>query len=354
MLEMVREAERELLHYPEWSIGYRVKRRAKILMGKKAAPLDRFNWPNGMLAKGLMDYYIRHKNSEEAGEILDCLKRYYDGWIQKGHKMYCLDDALSGMALIDLHQTVKEEKYRRAIDEIVQYLYHHEKDAAGSLYYRPAQRNQYIFADGIGMVCPFLCKYGSTYNEKQAINLAASQIQNFLAFAMDGRTGLPYHGYQYESGIKYGVIGWGRAVGWLMTGMAESLTCMKSSDADYETIKQSYRRLVDKVEAYQLESGFYSWQLSAKEGPVDTSATAMILYAIALSLRAGILISIHRSRMLRGREALRNSVKNGKIDHCLAECRGFSEYPQIYGAYPWSLGPALSLFVLTEENEEKI
>ena len=117
-------------------------------------------------------------------------------------------------------------------------------------------------------------------------------------------------------------------------------------------IKQAYRRLVDKVEAYQLEGGLYSWQLGAKDGPVDTSATGMILYAIARSLETKVLIGIHKSRMVRGREALWNSVKDGKIYGCLAECQGFSMYPQVYGAYPWSLGPALSLFVMTEEKKE--
>ena len=55
--------------------------------------------------------------------------------------------------------------------------------------------------------------------------------------------------------------------------------------------------------------------------------------------------------MMRGREALWNCVKEGKIYGCLAECHGFSMYPQVYGAYPWSLGPALSLFVMTKEQE---
>ncbi|MCM1134060.1 MAG: glycoside hydrolase family 88 protein [Clostridium sp.] len=351
MLEMVREAERELLTYPEWSAGYKIKRRIRALMGQSVAPSDKFNWPNGLLAKGLADYYAGHKNSDEAEEILNCLKKYCDNWIQKGCKMYYLDDAFSGIALIELHQYVKDEKYRQAAEKIAQYLYQHERDGAGSFYYRPAQPSQYVFADGIGLICPFLCKYGKTYGDKQAVSLAVSQIQNFFEFAMDGRTGLPYHGYQYESRIKYGIIGWGRAVGWLMIGMAESLACMEPADAGYEEVKQAYRRLVDKVEAYQLESGFYNWQLGAKEGPIDTSATAMILYAIALSLNTGVLIRIHKSRMMRGREALWNSVKDGKIGNCLAECQGFSQYPQIYGAYPWSLGPSLSLFALTEEEQ---
>ncbi|MBD5393023.1 MAG: hypothetical protein HDR71_01885 [Lachnospiraceae bacterium] len=350
MKEMLKQAEYELLHYPKRTIGRRIKRTVRIMTGVKTEPVDKVNWPNGLLANGLTDYYMQHKNSEEAREILDCLKRYYDRWINKGCKLYYLDDAVSGMALIDLHQITGDEKYKQAADKIAQYLFNHETDKAGSFVYRPKQKNGYVFADGIGMVCPFLCKYGSTYEDSNAINLAITQMQNFIEFGMDAKTGLPYHGYEYESGVKYGIIGWGRAAGWLMMGMAESLEYMEEARPSYDMIKQAYRRLVDKVEAYQLEGGLYSWQLVAKDGPIDTSATAMILYAIAKSLNSKVLIGIHKSRMLRGREALWNSVKDGKIYGCLAECQGFSMYPQIYGAYPWSLGPALSLFAITEEK----
>lgn len=349
MKEMLKQAEYELLHYPKRTIGRRIKRTARIMTGAKTEPVDKVNWPNGLLAKGLADYYMQHKNSEEAREILDCLKRYYDRWINRGCKLYFLDDAVSGMALIDLHQITGDEKYKQAADEIARFLFQHETDRAGSLPYRPKQKNGYIFADMIGMVCPFLCKYGSIYGDMNAINLAVTQIQNFVEFGMDSKTNLPYHGYQYENGIKYGIIGWGRAVGWLLMGMSEALAHIEETRPSYEIIKQAYRRIVDKVEAYQRENGLYSWQLEAKEGPVDTSATAMILYAIARSLDTKVLIGIHKSRMVRGREALFQMVKDGKIYECLAECQGFSMYPQIYDAYPWSLGPALSLFVLTEE-----
>ena len=351
MLQMVKEAEYELLHYPKRGFGYGLKRGIKTLTGRKQEPKDRINWPNGLLAKSLLDYYMQNRNSEEALIILKCLKKYYNRWIKKGCKMHYLDDAFSGMTLIDLHQITGDEKYKKAVDSMVRYLFEHETDGTGSLLYRPKQKNGYIFADEIGLVCPFLCKYGSTYGDVNAVNLAVTQMQNYIDMGMDGKTGLPYHGYQYESGIKYGIIGWGRAVGWLMIGMAESLAYMDQTRPDYEIIKQSYRRLVDKVEAYQLEGGLYSWQLGAKEGPVDTSATAMILYAIARSLDTKVLIGIHKSRMIRGKEALWNSVKEGKIYDCLAECHGFSMYPQVYGAYPWSLGPALSLFAITGEQD---
>lgn len=350
MMEMVKKAQEELFCYPKRSITYRLKWMMRKLIGQKVTPNDPFNWPNGMLAKALTDYYYAHQNSEEAREIIDCLKKYANSFLKRKCRMYYLDDAYSGLALIELHKITKDEIYKKGADAIAEYLFHHETDERGSLIYRPAQKNGYIFADMIGMVCPFLCKYGVTYDSNTAINLAVTQINNFITYGMDEKTGLPYHGYELESGMKYGIIGWGRAVGWLMLGMAETLALLDENRSDYETIKQAYRRMVDKVEAYQLAGGWYTWQLPAREGPVDTSATAMILYSIAHSLETKVLIGIHRSRMMRGLEALQSIVINGEIPNALAECQGFSMYPQVYGAYPWSLGPALSLFVITEEK----
>ena len=71
MKEMLKEAEYQLLHYPKRTIVGRIKRIIKSAAGRKAEPVDRVNWPNGLLAKGLADYYMQHNNSEEAREILD-------------------------------------------------------------------------------------------------------------------------------------------------------------------------------------------------------------------------------------------------------------------------------------------
>lgn len=201
MKEMLREAEYELLHYPQRTFGYYLKRTVRLLLGRKVEPLDPINWPNGLLTIGLMDYYKRHRNSEEARQIQDCLKKYYDRWIGKGCKLFFVDDAVSGMALIDLHQITGDEKYKKAADAIAGFLLRHETDKAGSLPYRPGQKNDFIYADMIGMVCPFLCKYGMTYENGNAVRLAVTQINNFVNFGMDVRTNLPYHGYQDRKSV---------------------------------------------------------------------------------------------------------------------------------------------------------
>ena len=125
MVEMVRKAQDQLLHYPRRSAGSEVKRMIRQLLGQKVAPKDSFNWPNGLLAKALIDYYYAHQNSEEAREIQDALKKYCDRFIHRKYKMYYLDDALSGLALIELHQMTKDEKYKQAADALARYLCPH-------------------------------------------------------------------------------------------------------------------------------------------------------------------------------------------------------------------------------------
>jgi rhamnogalacturonyl hydrolase YesR len=344
MRQMVDEAIKQLKIGPPSSIMEQMRQMA----GKQVAPLDNINWPSGLLAQALVAYYWNNLNAEISLVIKHALIKYYQRFIKSKQGFHYLDNAQAGYALIDLHQITEEEGYKTVLDNMVAYLKEHPVDDEGSLPYRPWQSdydngNLHIYADGIGMTCPFLARYGHTYDDPGSIALAVKQILNFCKNGMDSRTGLPYHGYDFKSKISHGIIGFGRACGWLMIGMVECLIYMDQETTEFEEIKQHFRRLVDKVEAYQRDDGFYPWLLTAKEGHFDTSATAMISYAIARGLQHDIIISIHRSRMLRGRDALLTAVDEGKIFDCLTEHGGFGIYPQVYEAYPWSLGPTLSL-----------
>ena len=102
-------------------------------------------------------------------------------------------------------------------------------------------------------------------------------LTEFLKYSMDEVTGLPYHGYDTKTKVKYGIIGWGRAVGWLMLAMCDSFEYLAEGK---EKLLLAYQKLVKKVLDYLREGGCFSGQLSTLEGPKDTSATAMIGYAM--------------------------------------------------------------------------
>jgi rhamnogalacturonyl hydrolase YesR len=342
-LMLVDESLRGLKGYPRYGFGGTVKRCLQRVIGRKIPPRDLINWQTGLLANGLAAFYQNSLYTETSLTIKKALVKYFKRFISSKQRIHYLDNATAGVALIDMHKVTGDSRFKDVLDHLVVYLKEHAVDEEGSLPYRPRQGSMDIYADGIGMICPFLCKYGVTYDDPGSISLAVTQLVNFLENGMDSRSGLPYHGYHVNSSLRKGIIGWGRACGWLLIGLIESLIHLDPEAPDYDTIKQGFRHLVDKVESYQHEDGMFSWQLTAMEGPIDTSATAMILYAIARGIEHEFLIGLHRTRMLRGRDALINAIEDGKLYDCLDESGGFGIYPQRYDSFPWSVGPALSL-----------
>lgn len=367
---MEEEAVREMLHYHEKNGKQNIKDLIKRAAGRYVEPKDMIFWPTALIVNSLTEWGMEDR-------FLPDVKAYFDRWIGAGMPIYFVDDVLAGVSLIDLYEKTKEEKYKKGADKLAEYLFDLEKkegDERGSIPYRPSQKNSHIYADGVGMICSFLIKYGVKFENIHGVELGLRQMRNMLSFSMDEKTGLPYHGFRYADGIKYGIIGWGRAMGWLFMGMARSLVCLDSMSEKlgegeaggtkehqefceccknaFEELQAAFWQLFYAIEKYQKKNGSFGWQLEALKGPEDSSATAMIAYGAVLVLRrwpgkdsgqkaggaetAGKLAE-------RAAEYLSSCEKDGKIYNCSAECMGFSEYPQQYSAYPWSLGPSLGV-----------
>lgn len=341
--ELDKETKYQLFHYPETTKKQDIKYFIKRIIRRKHTPKrDAFFWPHALLTQSL----------ETMGE-LETLKQYYDLWIEKGLTIHNIDNVMNGYSLLFVYAETKEEKYKRAADKLYEYLVQYNKEMRGTMPYRKGNPN-HVYVDGVGMIVPFLCRYGAMFDKKEAIDLGIKQIREFLEYGMDAASGLPYHGYDLKNGVKFGIIGWGRALGWLLLAMADGIEYIPE-ETERQYIIDAFHKLMESALQYLRADGYFAWQLPAMEGPKDTSATAMIGYALKkgrnyfeckekqeqVQIKDG-KSSITVEEVSRKIEsALISSCKNGKIYDCSGECHGFSQYPQVYGAYPWSLGPGM-------------
>lgn len=357
---LVETACQDLMTYGVWDGKDRVKYWIrKYLLRRKAAPEDPVFWPTGLLAAGLWQCRQEAVQERDAAQrtadkaMIDLvLEVYYDRWFQKGCPILWLDDLLAGETLLEIcgaYQEKKQEdgivsaenaeRYKKAAEKMADFGMAWPTNETGSFPYR-LQDNDYVFADTIGLACPFLYRYGVMYGRQEAMEAAVKQIVNFLAYGMDALTGLPYHGFSITDDCKYGIIGWGRAAGWMMRGMTG---CM-ITEYGRQRLEDSYVKMMNAVLGFQRKDGFFSWQLQAGEGPADTSATGMICASLKKGAELGILKEQKYEQALKdGRSAVGKSVRNGRVYQCSGECEGFGQYPQRYGAYPWALGTALML-----------
>ena len=374
-VDLIRTACEELLMYGVWDHKTRVKRTVKkYILRQPIAEEDLIFWPTGLLAVGLwrcrQEILAAHsgemkKNTDEDENIQPqtqdfllqkielALSAYFTRWIQKKCPIYYLDDLLAGEVVLAICEEYEKNhtangivnekniaQYREALEKLTEYAFSYPTDETGSFPYRANQKTGHIFVDSAGLTCPFLYEYGRFYDIDASMELAVKQIANFVAYGTDAATGLPYHGYDVVTGNKYGIIGWGRSVGWLLRGMAGCMSTVYGLDR----LKEAYCNLLDAVLIWQRKDGYFSWQLQAVEGPADTSATAMICYALQEGIRMRTLQGErYQEALAKGIRAIQKSTKNGKIYDCLGECEGFAQYPQRYGDYPWALGVALTL-----------
>ncbi|MCD7726124.1 MAG: glycoside hydrolase family 88 protein [Clostridiales bacterium] len=370
---LIETACKDLMSYGVWDGKTRLKRGVKkYLLHREAGAEDLIFWPTGLLAHGLWSCRAEILNAlagsdgkepneddlwagrQLLADIEEALAAYYSRWRRKGMSVFYLDDLLAGETILSVFEEnwkpgedsqgtescvgFTREQCVAALDRLTSYVQSYPQNETGSFPYRAYQQNGRVFADGVGLACPFLYRYGITFGQQEYLELAVKQIVNFLAYGMDTATGLPYHGYDAADGCKYGVIGWGRAVGWLLRGMA---ACVRS-EYGRERLAGPYRDLIDAALAYQRKDGCFSWQLQALDGPADTSAAGMICVALKQGIELGILTKDCYGQALQaGRSAIERFIKDGRVYQCSGECLDFAQYPQRYGAYPWALGPAL-------------
>lgn len=421
----------QIAAYPVIGGKEKLKRfvKGKVLR-QKLAPVDPFSWPNAMLGEGLLASYETTGNTQYLEAVADHLKR----WKNAGYPIHYVDNIMNGSLALWIEallsaggkpkgcgstsvcQPEREavsarhaaESFKGSPQETLALCREAESACAfwlkkasctgqGILPYR-TQHPDWLFADTLGMVCPFLCRYGAENADEKLLRLGVSQLMQFWKKGMDPKTGLPYHGYDEKNGMKYGVIGWGRACGWMLKGMAESLPYIPKEWEEYEILAEAFGKLSDAVSGCQREDGGFSWQLEALEGHRDSSAEGMIGTALMRGMSTGLLPcaggcvesknrcadkesghtdgkcekpddkcgctgvgcghmperrqeqdDAYIRSVLRLSSALQQSVLDGMVKDCSGECKGFAEYPQIYGSYPWGSGSALEFFALTEK-----
>ena len=281
-------------------------------------------WPNAQIVYALSFW-------ENGTNAIDNQIRL---WAKRDFNVIHYDDALMAYVLIEKTARLSTLQEKKLIERIMNALSDYQGDI---IPYRKNNPN-YVYIDLLGMVPQFLIMCGVRNKNEEVINWGVKQYTEFINNATDKNTGLLYHAYDSANHKKMGIIGWGRAMGWLMTGLSESILLLRDEYSQQKKLlMQLYYRYLKIVLKYQRLDGGFSWQLQAMDGPLDSSATAMILQSIIINYDL-IEIDVYEAtkRMFK---CLDDCYEDGKVGMCSAECGGVGVYPQIYGSYAWSVAP---------------
>lgn len=342
LMEMITIAREDIFKKYNINFKFQAKKILNLLIPKKNIfKTNEFFWPKSLLAMSLEQSYICEKNKKD----LDILENYYCSWIKKGLKINYIDQSLNGYIMLFLYDLTKNEKYKKSLHSIFEYLFNYQKKHNNSFPYRESKEN-IVLIDSVGMICPFLCRYGKYFKNKLAIDLAINHIINYFKKGFDSVTNLPYHGYDLSNCNKLGIRGWGRGIGWFLMGISYSLEYIPKNHKKYAFIKKKFKELIKEIIKYQNEDGSFSWQIIDLKGHADTSAVSMIFCAIQKVINLKILSKSYEKNCIKAFKYILSFKIKGRIFNCSTECKGINNYPQIYGSYYWSQGPSIMLGLL--------
>lgn len=361
----------DLLGIMNVSLVQQAKDVVKSLMGRSVRTKDPLFWPAGMLMLGLVSA-AEQEDVEIKSKCLAAISAHLDMWLKSyDGKIDFVDDALSGVCFIRAYELTHEDKYKEAADKIVQFILTAPRDEQGTVIYNPGRNSANIFADGVGQVSMFMAAYTSAFPDSDIVISSGSrldaskQIKNFFEMGVDKKSGLNYHGYSLHDNQKKGLLGWGRAFGWLYMGVAEA-ACAAFNSSDEATdngecrgdcpdrkrcfmnsgfnITGLYRQMSRTALEYQRADGGWSWQIQGTEGHIDMSATGMIAYSLARGYNAGILDNVEDidSSLDKAAECMLSHTEKGAVLDALSSCDDFGVHYQTYGHYPWGQGAVLA------------
>jgi unsaturated rhamnogalacturonyl hydrolase len=172
---------------------------------------------------------------------------------------------------------------------------------------------------------PFYAQYAKTFREPAAFDDIARQFLLVTRHTRDPRTGLMYHAWDAAHAQPWAdsLTGlsknfWGRAMGWYMVGVVETLDHFPQGHPDRQAIVATLRGAAEAVARVQDPLTGLWWdvldQPNRAGNYLEASASSMFVYALAKGARLGYLDAGYRRVAERGFDGLLSNLVRENAD----------------------------------------
>lgn len=310
----------------------------KKFQNKKENSHPWFDHPKGLLFSGLTAYAMAKKDSLLMQEIANTFdNRILDNWDQI-KDMVIVDQIPFGVAALDLYLFSLDPKYKNFADELYLRMSELVTNNLGKslIFYRKNQSNKAYIVDTLGMVCPFLIRYGNLFNQEASVKLAFEQLQYYTYHGLDKDSNLPSHAIYQTNDIKVGPHNWGRGIGWYFFPMSEYYKYV-----DKEIFNVELNGLLESLEVLKTEEGVWN-QFPGTSNKFDASPTVMYMYGIN-NIQPG---TYSREKVY---DLLKPHIYNGVIGPTSGGAFGINNYSRTFGQSELTQGIFLMLLSTVAE-----
>lgn len=284
-------------------------------MTETASPPMAFDWGQGVFMSGLLETYQVTKdprylkavqnwgNYHSAQSLMPKLKAagFCNYWGP-------------GAPMIELYKVTGQEQYLKPVDEIWQYIRDHAaRTTEGALGHSKRQRNRnQLWVDSLYMTCPTLAKYSNVINDPAPLDDAVRQLELAAKYLQDKETGLFLHMWDEPTG-KATASFWGRGNGWVIISLVDVLEFLPKQHPKYDQLVMILNRQINGLIQYQSPNGMWHTVIDRIDSYQETSATAMITYAIAKAMQLELISEDYKAQLLNAWQGLSKRVNEDGV-----------------------------------------
>lgn len=318
----------------------------------------RWNYEQGVILKAIEQMWYATGDAKYFRHI----QKGMDHWIdEKGnHKDYHLeeyniDHVTPALGMMTLYRVTGQEKYKRMVELFRSQLKTHPRTKEGGFWHKKIYPWQ-MWLDGLYMGEPFYAEYSKVFNEDNW-NDIANQFVWMERHALDTKTGLLYHGWDESKEQRWAnkQTGqsphfWGRAMGWYAMAIVDTLEHFPKDHPRRGELVAILDRLVTAITRVQDTKSGVWWDIldlgGREKNYLESSCSAMFVYAIARGVREGYLNQKHMKVAVRGWDGIKKEFIKANADgttdwHGTVSVSGLGGNPYRDGSYEYYMSERL-------------
>lgn len=287
--------------------------------------VQRYPWEQGVCAQALWELGDETTAMAMAHDAV--LRQKEDGRLAViNENIAVTDPAANGEVVWRAYEKTGDARYREAAEKMLHYLLHQAPRIGNNsichneISFHEGYSADQVWVDSIYMAPPFLAVMGE-------VEEAVAQIEGYLTYLKDSKTGLLYH--IYDAGTERFVRKklWATGNGWALLGMARvaETALQKGEEEAAQKMIQLSREILDAMLKYQLADGRFHDILNEPDSFAEGTAAMMMATYIYRGIVGGWLPTEYAEYADRVRETMENYVDEMGLIREVCGCPHFLE-----------------------------
>ncbi|HOI28518.1 MAG TPA: glycoside hydrolase family 88 protein [Melioribacteraceae bacterium] len=220
-----------------------------------------------------------------------------------------------GAALIKTYGKNPDQRYRDMIDTVANYITNKQFRLEDGTLARERPQAVSLWTDDFYMSIPFLAQMGKLTGDKKYWDDAVKQVLQMSKYLFDTNKNLYDHGWNARESKYDPKFYWSRANGWAMMAMAELLSVLPENYKGRDKVVDYLNLVTQQLANLQDGTGFWYQMLDKEKTYLETSGTAMFVFAITRGINEGWIDYTYAPVAIAGWNAVATTVlPNGQVE----------------------------------------